>query len=309
MKKRFIIQLFGEGGDGGDGASASTGEGISGENSNDVAKSLGIPDRAKKYFEKSQRGQTKTAPKAEESPDDDNGKPSYEDLIKSDDYKDAHKAYMDKTIGDRLKKYKGMEESYGKANEMLAVIAQKYGVDSTAENFLDALKEKVDADDSYYEDYAMEHDITTAEARKMVTMERQLKEMEARKAMEEQQEKQRQQILILQQNAEKTKAQFPEFNLEAEMQDERFRRMCAVTGGDTTTAYVACHHNEIIYNTARMSAQQAQKATANSIASGAKRPTENGVNPINPSATEVDFKGMSLKELRAYADQQRLKGR
>lgn len=298
----FLLQLFADGGDGGDGAS-STGEGATmGEE-----VPAGIPDRAKKYYQRAvakTNGGTvseQTTPVAEQK----EGAMSYEDLIKSEEYKDAHKAYMDKTIGERLKKYKGVEGELGKAKEMLSLVAQKYNVDPTAEGFMDALSQAIEADDSYYEDYAMEHDISTEDARKMVTMERKLRTMEAEREAAAQQEAARQQILILQQNAEKTKQIFPNFNLEVEMQDERFRRMCAVTGGDTTAAYTACHHQDIIYSTARQVSREAQIATTNAIASGSNRPAENGLTQKAPSKTEQSFKGMSLQQIRDYAAEQR----
>ena len=305
------LQLFGEGGDGGDGGSSSSmGEnagGLSGEK--EIPAS--IPEKAHKYWKKateknaqstSEAVQTTSEPKATE-------RMSYADLIKSDDYKDEHKAYMDKTIGDRLKKYKGLEEDYGKAKSTLEIVANKYGVNPNDENFLEVLNQKIEADDSYYENYAMEHDISTDEARRIVTMERKLAQVEAQKQEQARQEQTRQHLMLLHQNAEKTKAQFPNFNLEAEMQNEKFRRLCAVNNGDTTSAYMACHWNEIIPATMQMTARQAQEQTAKAIASNKSRPMENGLSSTAPSVVETNFKGMSLAEIRAYADEQRRKGR
>lgn len=308
MSKRFLLQLFADGGDGGDGGSTAP----AGDSANNPGEEIpsSIPERAKKFYkqaiEKTQPARQQTTDAVTtESP----SKLSYEEMIKSDDYKDAHKAYMDKTIGDRLKKYKGIESDYGRARDMLNVVAQKYGVDPTAEDFMDALGKKIEADDSYYEDYAMEHDISTEDARKMVTMERKLKAIEAEREMANQQEAQRQQILQLQRNAEKTRMQFPGFDLDVEMQDEKFRRLCAVNQGDTTAAYMACHWNEIMNHTIGNATRQAQIATANSIASGANRPAENAIANTAPSVTAQSFKGMSLDEIRAYAAEQRRKGR
>lgn len=308
------LQLFGEGGDGGDGGSSSSmGESAGVESGEKKEIPASIPEKAHKYYQKaleklpkaqtpSEAVQTTNEPKATE-------RMSYADLIKSDDYKDEHKAYMDKTIGDRLKKYKGLEEDYGKAKSTLEIVANKYGVNPNDANFLEVLNQKIEADDSYYENYAMEHDISTDEARKIVTMERRLAQVEAEKQAQAKQEQARQQLMLLHQNAEKTKAQFPNFNLEAEMQNEKFRRLCAVNNGDTTSAYMACHWNEIIPATMQMTARQAQEQTAKAIASNKSRPIENGLSSTAPSVVETNFKGMSLAEIRAYADEQRRKGR
>ena len=313
LKKLLLnLQLFGEGGDGGDGGSANPdGEGLGGNSGEDLVPAS-IPEKAKKYY---QKAMSKTAPKqaseqvqpTNEPQTAEKQKLSYADLIKSDDYKDEHKAYMDKTIGDRLKKYKGMEDAYGKALSTLEIVANKYGVNPDDENFLETLNQKIEADDSYYENYAMEHDISAEEARKIVTMERKVAQIEAQKREQEKQEQMRQQLMLLHQNAEKTKAQFPQFDLETEMQDERFRKLCAVNNGDTTSAYMACHWKELTTSMVQMKAKEIQTQTAQAVATNKARPIENGLSSQAPAVSKTDFSGMSLKDLRAYADEQRRK--
>ena len=320
LKKLLLnLQLFADGGgDGGDGgsASAAAGEALGNEESGEKKIPASIPEKAKKYYQKAMEkhsGST-TDVSAQNS---DNGQPtndqsttgklSYEELIKSDEYKKDHKAYMDKTIGDRLKKYKGIEETLGKHKAMLETVAYKYGVNPDDENFLDNLAEKIEADDSYYENYAMEHDISTQEARKVVTAERIVARDEARKKEEEAKEQTRQRIILLRQNGEKTKAQFPQFDLDTEMQDERFRRLCAANNGDTTAAYMACHWNEILPATVQMASRQIQTQTAQAIASNKSRPIENGLSSQAPSVVQRDFRNMSLADIRKYADEQRRK--
>ena len=315
----FNLQLFADGGgDGGDGgsASASVGEALGNEESGEKKIPASIPEKAKKYYQKamekhsgsttgastqnSDNAQTTNEPSTTE-------KLSYADLIKSDDYKEEHKAYMDKTIGDRLKKYKGIEEDLGKHKAILDTVAYKYGVNPEDENFLSVLAEKIEADDSYYENYAMEHDISTEEARRIVTMERKAARYDAEKEAQEKQEQMRQQIMVLRQNAEKTKAMFPDFDLDTEMQDERFRRLCAATNGDTTAAFKACHHDEIIANTMRVATRQIQNQTAQSVASNKARPIENGISSSAPSVVQQDFRNMNLQDIRKYAEEKRRK--
>ena len=324
LKKLWLnLQLFGEGGDGGDGSSAVS----AGDNAIDTSGEkipASIPEKAKKYYQKAMektsansavstplatdKAQTASEPKTTTE------KIPYADLIKSDDYKEEHKAYMDKTIGDRLKKYKGIEEVSGKQKAILDVVASKYGVNPDDENFLEVLQQKIDEDDSYYENYAMEHDMSNEEARRILSMERKVARIDAEKAAIEaeraeiaKQEQMRQQIMLLRQNAEKTKSQFPQFDLDTEMQDERFRRLCAVNNGDTTAAYMACHWNEILPATVQMASRQIQAQTAQAVASNKARPIENGLSSSAPSVVEQDFSKMSLKELRRFADEQRRK--
>lgn len=321
MLKQLLLnlQLFADGGgDGGDGGSVSvsTGEALGNVESGEKKIPASIPEKAKKYYQKAMEKQTGSTTVAS-TQNSDNAQPtneqstteklSYKDLIKSDEYKEEHKAYIEKTLGDRLKKYKGIEENLDKHKAILDTVAYKYGVNPDDENFLEVLAEKIEADDSYYENYAMEHDISTEEARRIVTMERKAAQFDAQREAMEKQEQMRQQIMVLRQNAEKTKSQFPQFDLDAEMQDERFRRLCAANNGDTTAAYMACHWNEILPATVQMASKQIQAQTAQAVASNKSRPIENGISSSAPSVVQQDFRNMSLQDLRKYAEEQRRK--
>ena len=311
LKKLWLnLQLFGEGGDGGDGSPTST-TGEQGVDNTGENIPASIPEKAKKYYQKAmEKTKSNTKPSESAQPTIESNateKTSYADLIKSDEYKEEHKAYMDKTIGERLKKYKGMEEDLGKHKELLEIVANKYGVKPDDENFLEVLHQKIDADDSYYESYAMEHDISTEEARRIVTMERKVAKADAQKEAMEKEEQNRQRLMILYNNAERTKAQFPQFDLDVEMQDERFRRLCAVNNGDTTAAYIACHYNEIITNQVQMATRQVQAQTAQAVAANKARPIENCLSSSAPSVVTQDFRNMDLKQLRQFAEEQRRK--
>ena len=317
LKKLLLnLQLFGEGGEGGEGGSPNpNGEGVV-DNTGEDKILASIPEKARKYYEKAKE---KTTPKSEtkasqtqtttteEKETNTTEKIPYADLIKSDDYKDAHKEYMDKTIGDRLKKYKGLEEDLGKHKGLLEIVANKYGINPDDENFLEALREQIESDNSYYENYAMEHDMTVEDARRVIDMERKVARANAQEEARKKEELARQQFMVLQQNAENTKKQFPEFDLATEMQDEKFRRLCAVNNGDTTAAYMACHWNEIIPNTVHRVSEQAKLQTAQAVATNRARPIENGLSSSAPSVVEQNFKNMNLQEIRAWADEQRRK--
>jgi hypothetical protein len=108
---------------------------------------------------------------------------------------------------------------------------------------------------------------------------------------------------ILYQNADETKKLFPNFNLDAEMQNEKFRKMLFATGGDTTAAYQALHWKELTAQTVAIESERAKRAITNSIASGQLRPTESGLsnNATGVVKTSPSYKGMSAKEMREYA--------
>lgn len=306
LKFRFRFQLFGEGGGEGDGGSPSAGEGTVGTTGEEVPAH--IPERAKKMWKKAfPNGSPTQGATSPGKTEDNGGEPTYADLIKSDKYKADHQAYMEKAIGDRLKKYKGLEEQSEKMKGALSLIAGKYGLDASSETFMDDLAKKIEDDDEYYEQYAMEHDLTTEEAKNVVQMQRRLSVLEAEKAQAEKEKVMQQEIIRLRQNAERTKSIYPGFDLDAEMQDERFRQLCAATHGDTTAAYQAIHGQDLIRLNAQAAIQRAAANQAQTVAANRARPVENGNSSNASSVVDVDFSRMSLKQIREYADAQRRK--
>lgn len=310
--RKFILNLlrFGEGGDGGAG-SASGEAAPSGENNSGENIPSSIPERGRKLFAevlKQTSASVKEQPAAVEAEDEkakETSKPTYDELIKSEDYKEAHKEYMEKTINDRLKRYKGQEQSLKEAQALLNTIGTRYGLNSEDKDYMAKLTEAINNDDYYYEKYAEENDMTPAEARKIVSLERRVKEAEAERQRIAAEETQRAQFDTIRQNASRTQSLYPGFDLATELQNPKFVGILSATNGDTTAAYVAAHHNDIIKGVVANVAQQTQVATTNAIASGTKRPPENGLSGSAASDVNINFKNMSLAELRAYAEQQR----
>lgn len=313
MLKEYLLnlQLFGEGGDGGAAAdSGATGEGSEGfSGDEELAR---IPERAREMYKKAalKHKPTSQPQPTEEAPADDDkpAKMSYADLIKSDEYKEEHKAYMDKTIGDRLKKYKGIEESNKKMADALGIVANKYGLDPEADDFMEQLTGKISSDNSYYEEYAMQHDISTEEAKEILGLKQQVAAQKREEALrakaQEEMDREAQQKAMLEElraNAERTKAKYPSFDLDLEMQNEKFRRLCAVNNGDTTAAYWAIHHDELMNAQSQVLAQQASQQAANNIAANRSRPIENGLSSQASAVTTTDWSKASLAQIREQA--------
>lgn len=308
MREYLDLQLFGDGGDGGS-AGEGTGE-IIGE-TDELAR---IPERARATYQRA-LAKHKPAEVATQQTTAEEDKPShvpFKELIKSDEYKEEHKAYMDNAIQDRFKKYKGIEESNKKMSDALGIVANKYGLDVTSEDFLDQLTSKISEDKSYYEEYAMEHDISVDEAKEILDLRKEVALQKQKDAMRvqaeadyERQQKLNEEMALLQASAERTKAIYPSFDLEAEMQNEKFRMLCAATHHDTLAAYRAIHMDELMNAQSYVMAQQANQQAANAIAANKSRPIENGLSSQAATITQTNWKGASLDEIRKYAAEQR----
>lgn len=313
--KRLNLQFFADGGGAGAGAGTGGESGTGGTTEGATAGAIEdsmemrIPERAKdawkKAVEKTNPKPQQTAGAQQTIPTKEEPKPEhipYEALIKGDEYKDEHKAYMEKTINDRVK---GLNQKLLKMQGALGKVGLRYGLDSNSESYIDDVIAKVDEDNEFYEAYAMEHDIPVSEAKKSIEMEQKVRFLEKQAEMQAAQEQDRQIIETLKTNAAKTKLRYPSFDLETEMANETFRRMCAVTGGDTTAAYVAIHHGEIIPAMVTAETQKAKVAMTNSIASGQARPLEGGLMQKTESNVppQPSFKGMTAAEMKEYAYQ------
>ena len=311
MLKYLNLQLFGEGGDGGPSSAEGSGSTDSAVVNNDGAGEeipAFIPEKAKDIYRKAMK---KSAPKAAEVKEE--SKPPiqqsshvpFEELIKSDEYKEEHKAYMDKTIQNRLKKYKDIEAKDSKMSEVLSVVAQKYNLDPSAEDYLDKLAEAVNTDDAYIENYAIEHNISNEEARERINMQRKLESYEAEKKAREEEEAKNYRTQRLFEAAARCKAVYPDFDLDTEMQNERFVRLCQATNEDVLAAYRVVHHDELMQRQGLAISQKASQQIANAVASNASRPIENGLSSQASAVVKTDFRQMNLAQIRAYADAQR----
>lgn len=300
----FNLQLFADG----DGGDSSAPEGVA-DAGDEIPSS--IPARAREIYKKAM-GKTKAPdrpvkveeePKAEvETATEEKTHTSYRDLIKSDDYKDEHEAYMKEVIADRLKKYKGIEQTSAKQSELLSLVAQKYGLNPGADNYMEALEKAIGDDDSYYESYAMEHDMSPQEARKIVSLERKVAEQERQQqiALQEAENRRINQIIIS--NAEKCKQQFPQFDLDTEWKNPDFIRLAAATNWDITATYKTIHWNDIVPQAIKLASQTATNQTANAVKANKSRPVENGLGASSPATLQKpDYSKMNLDEIREQA--------
>ena len=324
---RTFLQLFADGGaggaapagDGGAGGDAATGV-IGTENSDandDVPAS--IPEKARSIYRKAMkqhRANTARVPaessttaeeKATDAPSEtakeesppEQKRPTYAELIKSPEYKEEHSRYMQQAIAER---FKGVNARTARTDKILSVVATKYGLDPQSESFLEDLEKATNADDAYYEAYAEKHDMTSEEARRVVNLEQQLAAAQREEARRREAEEDARAIEALRPRAAETQKRYPSFDLDTEMKNPAFVRILNATQGDTTAAYMAVHHGELIPQMIQRATDDAVRATVNDVRRNAARPAENGVSSPAPAAkAEVDYSKMNLAQIRAQA--------
>lgn len=196
---------------------------------------------------------------------------AYKDLINGE-YKDIHTAETQKIFDKRFKDYKTLQQQVADQQSVLERMYQRYGIE---DNNIKGLAEAIDNDDSYWEQAADEAGMTVDQYRQFNALQRQNAELVRQEAEREQQFQSQQQVNKWMQEAETVKAQYPGFDLGAELANDSFQRMLK-SGVPMADAFRAMHFNELQQMTAQYAAAQTEKAVTDNIRAKGSRPLENG---------------------------------
>ena len=324
--KWLNLQLFagegagasgGEGG--GDGAATGETEGLAAEDQRLLE--LGVPKeklqkRAKRASAKLPEGAVRTvsSPANEQAqqqsaPAEDNTPATEEkteqttparmswDEIKADP---EYNREIQAIVQSRLRSAKAAEEAMGKMASAHEVLARQYGLDIANIDY-DVLSKKISEEDQYYEDLALEWGCTLEEARSRDQKERADSRQKRMEDQSMQEQMFQQHIQRLETQAKALQQQFPSFNLQEELKNPAFARMTAPGTGimSVEDAYHAVHRKELQATAMQMTARSAVQKVTNDIASGNRRPSENGTSGQAPSVTSFDYRNASREQREA----------
>ena len=282
--KSFIpmlhLQLFAEGA--GDGGTAQ-GQGVTAEAASQQTKGVKNPLANVQY------GIQETAPAAEvqtaTAPDPE---AEFEKLIKGQ-YKAQYDARMQDTIQKRLKGTKETVDKFNALSPTLELLGRKYGVDATD---IEALNKAIEADDTYFEEEALEKGITVKQLKEIRQMERENADLK-RQMQEQQTQENASKIYAGWMNqAEQTKKVYPGFDLKAEMQNPKFVDLLR-SNIDVRTAYEVLHKDEIIPAAMQFTAKTVESKLAKKIAANGARPAESGMSPSSAAVVKSDVSQLS----------------
>lgn len=313
-----------DGGDGNDenGVATSTDNNISRE-TRERAERIGIGDDLiddyNKAFGSGNQNQNNNAEGENNSTDTDgeeNSEEEFEKLIKGK-FKNVYQNRVQSLVKDRLstkdKQISDMQKKENTGNQIFALIANKYNVQP---DDLDGLLKAVSEDKDLFAEKALAAGMTTEEARnnfftqqKTNAQEEELETLRREKAA-------RELDTHLRSIAAETMKEFPNFNLEEEFQNPSFRTALDFiaqqkneqnekTGRndeiyDLTTAYKMAHFDSLQKDLVKRSSSAAISAAAQSIQSGARRPTENAVKKSGTTTQRKSVEDMSDAEFEAF---------
>jgi hypothetical protein len=242
--------------------------------------------------------QAAAAPKAEEKA------PTWDELMKKPEYKRK----MSEIVTNRVKAMQGTLDAVA---PMMELLGRRAGMDMSDLSKVDyaALNKAVVDDDIFYEAGANEsgEDIQThkrnmqremdynSRMRSLNSREQDFKATLEQIAARNYQER-------LNADAAELKKEFPDFDLEKEMGNPRFKAMVSPGGGFTLAdAYHAIHYKEIKEAIKNSTAHQVQQAMSRSLQSGRTMPVENGSRSKAsvPMGNKL-YSQMTAEERRAY---------
>lgn len=202
-------------------------------------------------------------------------------------------------VKDRLKNRQAEDNElagYRSMEPALKVLRERAGVETNEE-----LMKQIMDDDSIYEDAANEAGMTVPAYREFLKFKEE-HDQHVREA-EEQQNREAigQHYMKLTKQAEEMKAQFPNFNLDAELQNPDFLKLTSpAIGLSVEDAYFAVHHKELGPQMMAYGMQRAKNQMAQSIMAKGARPREGGLDNRNAAADmTMNFKAMDRKERNA----------
>lgn len=215
---------------------------------------------------------------------------AFEEMVKGK-YKGVYGKRVEETIRKRLtaanSRIKQANDRISAYEPLMELLGAKYGVSDASD--VNAVIKAIEDDNSFFEEEASEKGMTVEEYKAMRAIEREnaaLKKWREEKTAEENRD--RQYVKWFWQ-AEDTKKAYPDFDLQAELQNPQFAELLQNTNITMRGAYEAVHHSEMMEAAVRQTNTRTKDDVAKSIIAGAKRPTENGVSasPAAPHVTDV----------------------
>lgn len=298
MRKIFKLnlQLFGEGGGTGAGPASgdSTGNGSSGAEGAGVNSEFAAPTGRANSLENviygtaaqdianPESGETAKTPKEKAQ--------SFEDLIKGE-YKEEYQKRIQKNINERFKDYQNIQNQLKSQNDIISRLSEKYGVQGN----LEALAKAIDADESFYEQEALERGVSVETLKEIKTLERQVQQyqqIEQTKAQEEAGQKLYGEW-IEQGNALAQKYGIADFDLNAEIDSNPEFVSLLRSGVSVEGAYKAIHFDDMLTGAMATTANTVKQQMANNIASRNARPMEGGASSQTSQVFKQDVNALT----------------
>lgn len=197
-------------------------------------------------------------------------------------YKDPFNKRVEGIVTGRLKTLKARNVGLEKlANAM----ANRYGTDP---NDIEAILRAAESDNTYIQAQADENGVTP-EVQAQLNEYASFKRQREFNSIKEQ----------MAQSVQETQEMFPEFDLDAEMQNPQFMGLIGA-GVSVKDAYKSVHLDEIIGGAIQYAVGETQRRTLNDIQARGSRPLENGASSRAAASAKVDVNELTPAQMDEY---------
>ncbi len=280
---RFDLQLFADGAAGGaSGGAAADAGGETGVIPADAGQDGAAAATAQ------QDGAQPTTAKDDGSVD---RQKAFEAMIKGE-YKDLYDKRVQDTVRRRLRGQDALKAQVDGMAPVMQLLGQRYGVDAQDAA---ALARALEADDSLYAEEAMQRGITVEQLRDFKRLERENAAFRRQQEDAQRQARAQQQYAAWMQQAEETKAYYPQFDMDEECANDDFMRLLQ-SGVDVRTAYTVIHKDEIIPAAMQFAVQKTSQQLSAAVQANASRPVEGAVGGGAAATVRVDPAKMSQSD-------------
>lgn len=214
-----------------------------------------------------------------------------------EDYKDLYAEDVQRSINRLHARNQKLTQQVDSHTPLIDMLAARYGVE---DRNVESIMAKIEQDDSFYEERAMQEGMTTEQYKKFAKMEAQNRQLMEARTRAENLRQQNESFARWDREAAECAAKYPGFNIQQEIQSNpQFVKLLGA-GIDVISAYQAAHFDEITGGIIAKAEQSTAKRVADTIRSGAERPVENAAGSVAPAKTVTDISSMSDEDFKQF---------
>lgn len=188
-------------------------------------------------------------------------------------YKADYDRNVQQIVTRRVKGMQGTVDAYNKALPLIEAMARKYGIDDPGN--MDAIRAAMDADSRMPGKEAGAQNLSAEKPAEMSGPERENETFGGEEREAQRNRLANAQVAQWEQQAAAARRVYPALDMQVELRSHRFADFLR-SGLDVQTAYEIMHKDEILAAGMQYAARQAAEKVAQSVAAGAKRPSEGG---------------------------------
>ena len=207
-------------------------------------------------------------------------KADFEKLI-NEDYKDLFNEKLKKIVSKITKENEMLKNKMKKADEILDIIADRYGADS---DDVDMLKKAVNSDNSLFADKADKYGMDVENYRYMKNLERENRSLKKELEYGKMEYRMADRVRKLYNDSKDLTNEYPEFDITEEIDNPEFIKLIQ-NGIDLKTAYEIVHRDEIM----KRFKEKTIEDLKNEIRARENRPVENGLSSSSSAILKTDI--------------------